>query len=175
MVKAKYFQQFFFNGMFGKLFVGSKSEGTNREFLLQTDTSSLWNPSYMFLLLPVEMNDDIVSCAKVDWSAINSCASVVEFMKKNSLLELRVSEENRCNTSSGEEVLVEDENKETNLIHFANASSDKDSLEEIVVVAIHTGRIYSVVEAVKDSSAMSPFEDDISSEYTTYAEYFNKK
>uniref|UniRef100_A0A1J3J3H8 Endoribonuclease Dicer-like protein 3 n=1 Tax=Noccaea caerulescens TaxID=107243 RepID=A0A1J3J3H8_NOCCA len=175
MVKAKYFQQFFFNGMFGKLFVGSKSEGTKREFLLQTDTSSLWNPSFMFLLLPVEMNDDIVSCAKVDWSAINSCASVVEFMKKNSLLELRVSEENRCNTSSSEEVLVEDENKETNLIHFANASSDKDSLEEIVVVAIHTGRIYSVVEAVKDSSAMSPFEDDVSSEYTTYAEYFNKK
>ncbi|CAA7048554.1 unnamed protein product [Microthlaspi erraticum] len=175
MVKAKYFQQFFFNGMFGKLFVGSKSEGTKREFLLQTDTSSLWNPSFMFLLLPVEMNDDIVSSAKVDWSAINSCASIVEFMKKNSLLDLRVSEESRCNTSSVEEVLLEDEKKETNLIHFANALSDKDSLEESVVVAIHTGKIYSIVEALKDSSAMSPFEDDVSSEYTTYAEYFKKK
>ncbi|CAH8391700.1 unnamed protein product [Eruca vesicaria subsp. sativa] len=167
MVKAKCFQQFFFNAMFGKLFVGSKSLGTKREFLLQTDISSLWHPSFMFLLLPVETND-LVSSATVDWSAINSCACVVDFLKKNSLLELH------CNTSSGQEVLQKEET-ETNLIHFANASSDKNSIEEIVVIAIHTGRIYSIVEAVKDSSAMSPFEDEASLEYATYAEYFNKK
>lgn len=174
MVKAKCFQQFFFNGVFGKLFLGCKSLGTKREFLLQTDTSSLWNPSFMFLLLPVETKD-LVSSATVDWSAINSCASIVEFLKKNSLLELPVSDGNHSNTSPVEEVLLEVEKKETNLIHFANASSDKDSLKEIVVIAIHTGRIYSIVEAVKDSSAMSPFEDNASSEYATYAEYFNKK
>ncbi|ESQ45973.1 hypothetical protein EUTSA_v10010061mg [Eutrema salsugineum] len=174
LVKAKCFQQFFFNGMFGKLFVGSKSLGTKREFLLQTDTSSLWQPSFMFLLLPVETNE-LVSSAILDWSAINSCASVVEFLKKNFLLELQISDGNNCNTSSSQEVLLEDEKKETNMIHFANASSDKNSLGEIVVIAIHTGRIYSIVEAVKDSSAMSPFEDEASSEYATYAEYFNKK
>ncbi|KAJ0241647.1 Endoribonuclease Dicer 3 [Hirschfeldia incana] len=172
MVKAKCFQQFFFNGMFGKLFVGSKSQGTKREFLLQTDTSSLWDPSFMFLLLPVETSD-LVS---VDWSAINSCASVVDFLKENSLLELQVGddENQRNTTSSGQEVLQEKET-ETDLIHFANASSDRNSIEETVVIAIHTGRIYSIVEAVKDSSAMSPFEDETSLEYATYAEYFNKK
>lgn len=174
MVKAKYFQQFFFNGMFGKLFVGSKSLGTKREFLLQTDTSSLWHPSFMFLLLPVETKD-IASSATIYWSAINSCASIVEFLKKNSLLELRVSDGNQCNTSSGQEVLLDDKTEEMNLVHFANASSDKNSLEELVVIAIHTGKIYSIVEAVRDSSAMSPFEGDASSEYATYAEYFNKK
>ncbi|KAH0893020.1 hypothetical protein HID58_055449 [Brassica napus] len=173
MVKAKCFQQFFFNGMFGKLFVGSKSLGTKREFLLQTDTSSLWHPSFMFLMLPVETSD-LVSSATVDWSAINSCACVVDFLKKNSLLELQVGEENHCNTSSGQEG-TQKKDTETNLIHFANASSDKNSIEEIVVIAIHTGRIYSIVEAVKDSSAMSPFEDEASLEYATYAEYFNKK
>ncbi|CAN8277764.1 unnamed protein product [Cochlearia groenlandica] len=170
MVKAKCFQQFFFNGMFGKLFVGSKSLGTKREFLLKTDTSSLWDPSFMFLLLPVETND-----LTVDWSAINACASVVEFVKKNSILELKVGDGNNCSTSSSQEVLLDEEKKETNLIYFANASSEKNNLEEIVVIAIHTGRIYSIVEAVKDSSAMSPFEDDVSSEFNTYAEYFNKK
>ncbi|AEE77844.1 dicer-like 3 [Arabidopsis thaliana] len=174
LVKAKYFQQFFFNGMFGKLFVGSKSQGTKREFLLQTDTSSLWHPAFMFLLLPVETND-LASSATIDWSAINSCASIVEFLKKNSLLDLRDSDGNQCNTSSGQEVLLDDKMEETNLIHFANASSDKNSLEELVVIAIHTGRIYSIVEAVSDSSAMSPFEVDASSGYATYAEYFNKK
>nr|VDD65032.1 unnamed protein product [Brassica oleracea] len=173
MVKAKCFQQFFFNGMFGKLFVGSKSLGTKREFLLQTDTSSLWHPSFMFLMLPVETSD-LVSSATVDWSAINSCACVVDFLKKNSLLELQVGEENHCNTSSGQEG-TQKKDTEMNLIHFANASSDKNSIEEIVVIAIHTGRIYSIVEAVKDSSAMSPFEDEASLEYATYAEYFNKK
>ncbi|KAL0722477.1 hypothetical protein Bca4012_037076 [Brassica carinata] len=174
MVKAKCFQQFFFNGMFGKLFVGSKSLGTKREFLLQTDTSSLWHPSFMFLLLPVEIND-LVSSAKVDWSAINSCACVVDFLKKNSLLELQVGDENHCNTSSSGQEVLQKKETETNLIHFANASSDKNSIEETVVIAIHTGRIYSIVEAVKDSSAMSPFEDEASLEYATYAEYFNKK
>ncbi|KAF8111211.1 hypothetical protein N665_0076s0199 [Sinapis alba] len=176
MVKAKCFQQFFFNGVFGKLFVASKSLGTKREFLLQTDTSSLWHPSFMFLLLPVETND-LVSSATVDWSAINSCACVVDFLKKNSLLELQVGDENHCNTSSGQKVLLEDEKREmeTNLIHFANASSDKHSIEETVVIAIHTGRIYSIVEAVKDSSAMSSFEDEASLDYATYAEYFSKK
>ncbi|KAH0922625.1 hypothetical protein HID58_022643, partial [Brassica napus] len=173
IVKAKCFQQFFFNGMFGKLFVGSKSLGTKREFLLQTDTSSLWHPSFMFLMLPVETGD-LVSSATVDWSAINSCACVVDFLKKNPLLELQVGEENHCNTSSGQEGTQKKET-ETNLIHFANALSDKNSIEEIVVIAIHTGRIYSIVEAVKDSSAMSPFEDEASLEYATYAEYFNKK
>ncbi|XP_056866743.1 endoribonuclease Dicer homolog 3 isoform X2 [Raphanus sativus] len=176
MVKAKCFQQFFFNGMFGKLFVGSKSLGTKREFLLQTDTSSLWDPSFMFLLLPVETGDQASSATTVDWSAINSCACVVDFLKNNSLLELQVGddENHHCDTSPGQEVLQKKET-ETNLIHFANASSDKNSIEEIVVVAIHTGRIYSIVEAVKDSSAMSPFEDEASLEYATYAEYFNKK
>ncbi|EOA26219.1 hypothetical protein CARUB_v100165772mg, partial [Capsella rubella] len=99
MVKAKCFQQFFFNGMFGNLFVGSKSLGTKREFLLQTDTSSLWHPSFMFLLLPVETKD-LASSATIDWSAINSCASIVEFLKRYSLLDLRVSDENKCNKSS---------------------------------------------------------------------------
>lgn len=174
MIRAKCFQQFFFNGMFGKLFVGSKSLGTQREFLLQTDTSSLWDPSFMFLLLPVETNY-LISSATVDWSAINSCALVVEFLKNNSLLEIQISDGNHCNTSFGQEVLLEDEKNDTNLIHFANGSSDKNSLVEIVVIAIHTGRIYSIADVIKDSSAMSPFEDDASSEYASYAEYFNKK
>ncbi|KFK44835.1 hypothetical protein AALP_AA1G308600 [Arabis alpina] len=171
MNKAKCFQQFFFNGMFGKLFVGSKSLGTKREFLLQTDTSSLWNPSFMFLLLPVETNG-LTSSAMIDWSAINSCASVVEFLKKIHLPELGVNDGNNCNTSLGQEVLLMDEKDQTNLIHFANGSSDKNSLGEVVVIAVHTGRIYSIVDLVKDSSAMSPFEDDA---YASYAEYFNKK
>lgn len=130
----------------------------------------------MFLLLPVETGDQASSATTVDWSAINSCACVVDFLKNNSLLELQVGddENHHCDTSPGQEVLQKKET-ETNLIHFANASSDKNSIEEIVVVAIHTGRIYSIVEAVKDSSAMSPFEDEASLEYATYAEYFNKK
>ncbi|KFK32317.1 hypothetical protein AALP_AA6G226200 [Arabis alpina] len=171
MNKAKCFQQFFFSGIFGKLFAGSKSLGTKREFLLETDTSSLWNPSFMFLLLPVESNS-LVSSVTVDWSAINSCASVVEFVKNNHLLKLRVSDGSNCNTSFGEEVLLMDEEDQTDQIHFANGSSDKNSLEEMVVIAIHTGRIYSIVDVVKDSSAMSPFED---AEYASYADYFNKK
>ena len=58
----------------------------------------------------------------------------------------------------------------------------------MVVLAIHTGRIYSVIEVVSNSSANSHFVGDSSSEtsfeqmpngvlsdYNTFIDYFHKK
>ncbi|XP_010541703.1 PREDICTED: endoribonuclease Dicer homolog 3 isoform X2 [Tarenaya hassleriana] len=178
MVKAKCFQEFFFNGLFGKLFVGSKSSEMKREFLLHNETKSLWDPSYMFLLLPLEM-DHIVPRGeswRINWSAINSCVSAIEVLKKNSPLELRVNDGNHCKTLPGYEVSSEDEyGRKTNLIHFSNGSFDQDSLKEMTVTAIHTGRVYTVVEVEKDSSAKSLFEGGISPEYSSYTDYYYKK
>ncbi|XP_028078411.1 endoribonuclease Dicer homolog 3-like [Camellia sinensis] len=73
---------------------------------------------------------------------------------------------------------IESECKATNVIHQANKSIDTKNLREMVVLAIHTGRIYSVLHVVDNTSAESPFDgnsDAIPSSYSSFAEYFSKK
>ncbi|KAM4077934.1 hypothetical protein ACJW30_12G177800 [Castanea mollissima] len=159
ITKAKRFQEFFFNGLYGRLFVGSESAGTNREFLLQHETTLLWSPSCMYLLLPLEtLNTSIHENLRINWTGINSAASVVEFLKKNSFLGSQ-----HCNVNVND-------------------------LKDMVVLAIHTGRIYSIIEVVSNSSANSHFVGDTSAEtsfeqmpngvlsdYNTFTDYFHKK
>ncbi|XP_060673707.1 endoribonuclease Dicer homolog 3a isoform X2 [Ziziphus jujuba] len=178
MKKAKCFQEFFFNGLFGRLFHGSKSSG-NREFLLQKETTTLWSTLYMYLLLPLEgLNDSGHEPWRIDWTGIASCISVVKLLKNNSLLG-----SGHCNYNGGDLLpsrtdLSETESKEANVICFANSSVDISNLNNMVVLAIHTGKLYSIVEAVSNTSAESPFDgntDAVPSEYTTFNEYFHKK
>ncbi|GMN63272.1 hypothetical protein TIFTF001_032343 [Ficus carica] len=179
MKKAKCFQEFFFNGLFGKLFIRSKSIKNEREFLLQNKERVLWSPSYMYLLLPLESsNNPNNKSFIVDWGGIDSSVFVVEMMKK-----ISSSGPQRCKGGT-ENILPlkikppEGECMAENVVHFANSSFDTSTLNETVVLAIHTGKIYSIVELVSNTSAESPFEgiiDGAPSQYATYAEYFNKK
>lgn len=177
MTKAKCFQGFFFNGLFGRLFVKCKSSGKNREFLFQRETKSLWIPSNMYLLLPLE----ILSISgqeswRINWTGINACAAVVEFLKKNSYLVA-----NHSNGGDSSPHRINSSQTECNsgdIIHFANCSVDAKDLKSRVVLAIHTGRIYSTVEVVSNTSAESPFDgtaDGAPSVYTTFMDYFRKK
>nr|AUH15439.1 dicer-like 3 protein [Dimocarpus longan] len=181
MLKAKRFQEFFFNGLFRKLFVKPQSpgtSGTNREFLLQKETKSLWSASNMYLLLPFETLDSSSKESwRINWTGLDACASVVEFLKKNSFLGAE-----KCNDYEGDQSLHCTSSFETNCkdidsIHFANRSFEANNLKEKVVVAIHTGRIYSIVEVVRDKSALSPFDgnDDAFPSEFSYADYFCKK
>ncbi|XVF35247.1 hypothetical protein REPUB_Repub18cG0129200 [Reevesia pubescens] len=176
MMKAKRFQEFFFNGLFGRLFVGSKSSGTPREFLLQNKTSSLWSPSNMYLLLPLE--DSSRNELRINWPGMIACTIAAEFLNKNSLLGTEQSDDDGGNPSLNHTGSSLTECKETNIIHFANSSVDVKNLSDMVVMAIHTGRIYSIIELVSDSSANSSFDetvDIVSSEFATFSEYFHKK
>ncbi|KAK8291997.1 hypothetical protein V6Z11_D06G092800 [Gossypium hirsutum] len=176
MMKAKRFQEFFFNGLFGKLFVGSKSSGAPREFLLRDKTSSLWSPSHMYLLLPLE--DNSTDELRIHWPGITACTLAVEFLKKNSLLGTEQSDDDGSNPSLNSTGSPVTYCKETNIIRFANSSVDANSLRNMVVLAIHTGRIYCIIEAVSDKTAESSFAetvDTVSSEFATFYEYFYKK
>ncbi|OAY54204.1 endoribonuclease Dicer homolog 3 isoform X4 [Manihot esculenta] len=176
IVKAKCFHELFFNALFGKLFTGSKSS-RRREFLLQKETSLLWIPSNMYLLLPLETfsasNDE---SWKINWTGVDACTYVVEFLKNSFLDAEHCSGESRSSSCRvGSSVT---ECSSLNTIHFANISVDADKLKDMVVLAIHTGKIYSVVELVSNTSADSPFEQnagDASPSYSSYADYFNQK
>lgn len=177
MMQAKCFQELFFNGLFGRLYVGSEEAGTKREFLLQHQTSYLWSPLKMYLLLPLETLNSKGEAWRVNWRAVNSGLSVVNFLKR----KISLSNEN-CHkqllSSLSDSSHVEQKTSST--VHFANCVLDVTDIKDVVVLAIHTGRFYSVIESVTDSSAACPFSYNgvdvaVSPEYSTYIEYFNKK
>ncbi|XP_068656481.1 endoribonuclease Dicer homolog 3a isoform X2 [Aristolochia californica] len=161
---AKRFHELLFNGLFGKLFVGSKSSGLDREFLLKTENNLLWNSSNMYILLPLD-----TSCNEklaFNWKGICSCASAVEFFNSfSSHMRTFYSISN-----------VADIDNKSDIIHLANKSVQSNNLKQMVVLAIHTGRIYSILDVVIGTSAETPFESDGKvSEFSSYREYFSKK
>ncbi|KAL3633443.1 Dicer dimerization domain [Castilleja foliolosa] len=174
VAKAKCFQELLFNGLFGKLIV--KLNGV-RKLLLNTE-DSLWDPSNMYLLLPLESeNTTSDQPLKINWTGIASCVSAVEFLKKNAMLDLKRPEANDDNSSSVVDSDLVDANKSDceDVIHLANISATVDFLKEMVVIAIHTGRVYSILDTVADMSSKSPFEGDAGLGYSSYGDYYHKK
>ncbi|KAL5988342.1 helicase, partial [Asimina triloba] len=155
---GRLFQEFFFNGLFGKLFIGSQRSGEQRKFLLERENRSLWSLENMYLLLPLQpttlLSDKTLS---IDWKGINSCASVVEFMQTRLLLGTDSYSTRNLESLSSSET---GPSKKEGVLHFANHSLDTHDLKDRVVMAVHTGRIYSILEVTIDASADSPFVID---------------
>lgn len=131
----------------------------------------------MYLLLPIntsEVQDD--EPWKINWKAIDSCFSVVEFLKHYSPGphvngEIVNASLNKCDVAA-------DTEPDGTILHFANGVFNKNSLRDTVVVAVHTGRIYSILEVLSEMSAESPFEESAGSKkpgFKTHADYFHKK
>ncbi|XP_065848463.1 endoribonuclease Dicer homolog 3 [Euphorbia lathyris] len=171
IAKAKCCHELFFNGLFGKLFTGSKSKPP-REFLLQKGTGSLWDSSNMYLLLPLEtLGASTDESLEINWRGMIACTEAVEFLKKNSYSGVDGEQSSPCRAGSSIT-----ECGSSNSIYFANILADVDKVKNTVAVAIHTGKIYSVLDLVSDT-AESPFEHSPGepTKYSSYVEYFDKK
>lgn len=170
VAKAKCFQELMFNGLFGKLFF--RSEET-RKFLLQ-EKEFPWDPSVMYLLLPLE-SVDLANQGhlNINWMGLESCVSTVEFLRENARLNnKRPAVLDQSSSSMDDSAVMEISN---HVFHLANRSASVESFKGMVVVAIHTGRIYSILDAVTDTCAESPFEGDADIGYSSYADYYQKK
>ncbi|KAL0327603.1 UNVERIFIED_CONTAM: Endoribonuclease Dicer3a [Sesamum angustifolium] len=99
----------------------------------------------------------IVRPLKINWMGIESCVSAVEFLKRNAWLNFQRPEaiEEKSSPHASDPIMTK---FNSDIIHLANISASADDLKEMVVVAIHTGRIYSILYAVAGTSAKSPFE-----------------
>ena len=125
----------------------------------------------MYLLLPT-LNTSSPEPCQINLMDINSCISAVEIMKKSPFLGAE-----NCDSETGNLSPYRNGSYGTNVIHFAYSMADINNLKDMIVLAIHTGKIYSV-EVVNNTSAESPFDgntDNASSKYMTFSEYFNKK
>lgn len=175
MAKAKCFQEFFFNGLFGKLFI--KSSSGKRQFLFQNN-EVLWDASNMYLLLPLESSDNKSEPPEINWNVIESSVSAVEFLKQNAWLNVKQSESNRKSMLEQRADPIGNESENRGIIHLANKSVSITDVKDMVVVAIHTGRIYTILEAVDRTSGDSCFDgnsDTFTSNYSSFFDYFSKK
>ncbi|XP_021852349.2 endoribonuclease Dicer homolog 3 [Spinacia oleracea] len=174
--RAMRFHELLFNGLYGKLFQGSKASGVNREFLLQRDNNLLWSTSFIYLILPLEPPNMVDHDSwRINWKGIDSCVSVVEFMRNSAWLSAEQSGA-KYRSSIGDSSVADCTAEGT--IHLANHSLSIEKLEETVVMSIHTGRIYYVREVLVNTSAESPFDSNVNgapSKYSSFADYFKKK
>ncbi|XP_020256312.1 endoribonuclease Dicer homolog 3b-like isoform X2 [Asparagus officinalis] len=174
--KLKLFQELLFNGLFGKLFVGCKLQGTKREFLLRDRKGLLWSSSNMYLLLPVEpSSSDSLDSLSINWNGIDACVLVVEILRTvystnyiHSCPECLLT----CSQSSCQPTYTG-----SDTLHMANKSANVNTVKDMVVLAIHTGRIYSVLDVMHDKSAESPFDryKGRQPEFISFADYYSKK
>ncbi|XP_074265288.1 endoribonuclease Dicer homolog 3-like [Silene latifolia] len=164
------FHELLFNGLFGKLFLGSKAEGTPREFLLQKDSAWLWSTDTSYLILPLESSDvEDHASWRINWKAVDSCVTVVEYMKSFCWLTAELSQR-KTKSSCLDEYCAS-----KNHVNLANCTFSMGNLKDTVVISIHTGRIYYVLDVLVDTSAHSPFEASRKPKYSTFADYFTKK
>ncbi|KAJ8750873.1 hypothetical protein K2173_016054 [Erythroxylum novogranatense] len=180
MVKAKHFQELLFNGLFGKLYSRSKQSNKPREFLVKNKTKSHWRAFYMYLLLPLDTcNSPSQGSLAINWAGVGACSRLIDYLKVSLYLDSRQDNHDRGNKLICSDGSSLNESNSLNTIHLADTSVNMSSLKDMVVLAIHTGRLYSVVEVVSNTSSESPFEgkadDPQLGRATTYAEYFHKK
>ncbi|CAJ1973600.1 unnamed protein product [Sphenostylis stenocarpa] len=179
MMKAKCFHELFFNGLFGRLVFRSKSARGETEFLLQKDTKSLWSTKHLYLLLPLEKLNGICAVAlHINWNGISSCASAIEFLRRKFSLVTGDCDDNRKIASPQDTSSLEMECVGTNKTHFANCVVDADNIKDTVVLAIHTGKIYCIIDIDSNLSAESPFcggNNEKSEEQITFSDYFSKR
>jgi endoribonuclease Dicer len=180
---AKVFQETLFNGVFAKLLCRDRqSEGSRimgKNVLKIMEMKNLWVSSNMYFLLPIESDKFGVSQREgnIDWHCIRSCASGVTLFKY-----LFISETDN-NVRDILEVLVNrtllqysDCKEET--ITLASGIHKASDLIDKAVVTVHTGKIYSVVEVIRDKTAESPFpksKDPKVDHCCNYYDYFEKK
>lgn len=123
----------------------------------------MWSSSYIYLLLPLESLEPLT----INWKAIDSSVSAVDFIKsRNDTSEVKSLD------------LVMTDSNCTDMVHFANKSLHKDNVKDVVVLAFHSGKIYTVIEVLENETADSPFEEDTGSKpprYLSFTDYFEKK
>lgn len=129
----------------------------------------------MYLLLPAETNNESM---RINWTWVNSCISVVELLKNNTLFSSEHCNDDRVGLLPCQTESYDTGCEGLNVIRFANCCIDATNIKFMTVLAAHTGRLYTVFDVVSNTCANSSFEgntDCITSKYTSYSDYFNKK
>uniref|UniRef100_A0A804J326 Uncharacterized protein n=1 Tax=Musa acuminata subsp. malaccensis TaxID=214687 RepID=A0A804J326_MUSAM len=172
--KSKLFQEFFFNGIFGRMFTGSRSSGSQREFLFREGHMISWSSMNMYLLLPLESssNDNGFS---IYWNGIHACVAIVEYLRK---IYSTDDEYHSGNSTTSCTSPCETNGENAEIVQLANKSLHIKYLKNSVVFSIHNGRIYSVLDVINDVTPEDPFDDSCGmkpSQFVSFIDYYHQK
>lgn len=167
---------FFINGLFGKLFTGSRSSGVPRRFIRNPDNRCLWSSVNMYLLLPIDASSTSTHEAfSIKWKAIRACIYAARLMMNSHLLG---PQNPLIHGTTNSPVSItnsyEPKCKIPDIVHLADKSALLGDIEGTVVFAIHTGKLYVVLGVATGTSADSPFDDPLAG-YMNFSDYFSKK
>lgn len=122
----------------------------------------------MYLLLPLRHSPNIQQDLNIYWEAVESCTQAVEQLRN-----LYLEDENiRANFIQHRSI------KEKDIIHLANKSIHFSSIKDSVVLSLHTGRIYSVLDLIYDTTAEDSFEEMYNgkaSPFSSFVDYYREK
>lgn len=125
------------------------------------------------LTIPIVTLDSSPEPLCIDWNGLQSTVSAVEFLKRNAWYSAELSEANKRNC-----FMHRNDFDATEQVQMANNAVHKSSVRGMVFIAIHSGRIYYVLNSMTNSSSGSPFEggtDEAPSGYSSYEDYFQKR
>ncbi|ONM05636.1 dicer-like 102 [Zea mays] len=170
LCKGKLFQEFFFNGIFGRLFHGSRTDELQREFIFTKGHEIQWGSDNMYLLLPLRNSSQIQHDPNIYWEAVESCSGTVEQLRNLYLEDGNLNHENLCSHKRS--------NKGEDIIHLANKSLHFSTVKDSVVLSLHTGRIYSVLDLILDKTADDSFDEMYNgkaSPFASFVDYYHQK
>ncbi|XP_024528687.1 endoribonuclease Dicer homolog 3a isoform X2 [Selaginella moellendorffii] len=157
LAAAKAYQEIMFNGAFSRLvFREDKNDRTLATCLLSSTekANELWSETY--LLLPI-----LDGSCDIDWNIVTRCADAAKLLPS------------LCSELNKTEVCME--RPDTGLIYTASGPVSPGALQDAVVLTVHTGKLFSIVEVLEDLGAQSTFKENEESEPCTYEEFYLRK
>lgn len=130
----------------------------------------------MYLLLPLE-SSLLTNCGtlNIHWKAIDACASMVKYLRN--IYSLNDECYSECSLESCS-IAYRATSESSDIIHLANKSLNTKYLNDSVVLSIHTGRIYSVLDVIDDITTQSPFDESFDakpSQFASFIDYYYQK
>ncbi|EFJ29552.1 hypothetical protein SELMODRAFT_91347, partial [Selaginella moellendorffii] len=157
LAAAKAYQEIMFNGAFSRLvFREDKNDRTLATCLLSSTekANELWSETY--LLLPI-----LDGSCDIDWNIVTRCADAAKLLPS------------LCSELNKTEVCME--RPDAGLIYTASGPVSPGALQDAVVLTVHTGKLFSIVEVLEDLGAQSTFKENEESEPCTYEEFYLRK
>lgn len=123
----------------------------------------------MYLLLPLRHPLDVQHDLGIHWEAVESCSGAVGDLRSLYL------EDGNLNFGN---LISHERNKGEDIIHLANKSLPFSSVKDSVVLSVHTGRIYSVLDLIFDTTADNSFDEMYNgkaSPFASFVDYYHQK
>lgn len=120
----------------------------------------------MYLLLPLRHSSDIHCDLNIQWEVVESCSDAVEQLRNLYLEDGNLNYEilNSNKRNKGEEI-----------IHLANRSLHFSRVKDSVVLSLHTGRIYSVLDLIPGTTAGDSFDEMYNGKTSSFVDYYHQK